>query len=168
MIRGGHTIQYVGVMDGLAKGGTVTDYSWQQGHGSAPHRQAGHCYLAGRSKLSPLISTVRSEENTSHQCIFIQPRVLERTCTQNMMILSLCAHNYSFWGIQEAKLKNLDWLFSQERLICVSRVSGEQVMMMMMMMLWAQSSQRKTFSTVWWKVHVQIYLTHGDRLWIMW
>lgn len=54
--------------------GTVTECSWQLGHGSAPHRQAGHCYLAGRSKLSQLISRVRSEENASYQCIFAQPR----------------------------------------------------------------------------------------------
>lgn len=42
---------------------------------SAAHRQAGHCYLAGRSKLSPRISTARSEESTSHQRIFARPRV---------------------------------------------------------------------------------------------
>lgn len=42
-------------------------------------RQSGHCYLAGRSKLSPLISAVMSEENTSHQRIFIQRRVEERS-----------------------------------------------------------------------------------------
>lgn len=41
-------------------------------------RQSGHCYLAGRSKLSPRISAVMSEGNTSHQRIFIQPRVEER------------------------------------------------------------------------------------------
>lgn len=89
MISGGHTV-YTG-NEGVSQGwfitGTVTEYSWQQGHESAPHRQTGHCYLAGRSWLSPLISAVRSEENTSHQCIFTQPRVLEGTCTQNMMIL---------------------------------------------------------------------------------
>lgn len=89
MISGGHTV-YTG-NEGVSQGwfitGTVTEYSWQQGHESAPHRQTGHCYLAGRSWLSPLISAVRSEENTSHQCIFTQPRVLEGACTQNMMIL---------------------------------------------------------------------------------
>lgn len=96
MISGGHTA-YTG-NEGVSQGwfitGTVTEYSWQQGHESAPHRQTGHCYLAGRSWLSPLISAVRSEENTSHQCIFTQPRVLEGTCRQNMVILYFL---YLFW-----------------------------------------------------------------------
>lgn len=42
-------------------------------------RQSGHCYLAGRSKLSLQISAVMPEENTSHQRIFIQQRVEERS-----------------------------------------------------------------------------------------
>lgn len=64
--------------------GTVTECSWQRGHGSAPHRQTGHCYLAGRSELSLLISTVTHDESTTHQRISAQPG--EKACAQ----LSFC------------------------------------------------------------------------------
>ena len=80
LIRGwlGEDVLYVVEKDGLAKGGSLLVQwlsaadSW--GTGVQRTRQTGHCYLAGRSKLSQLISTVRSEENASYQCIFAQPR----------------------------------------------------------------------------------------------
>lgn len=53
--------------------GTVTECSWQRGHGSSPHRQTGHCYLAGRSELSLLISTFTPDESTTHHRISAQP-----------------------------------------------------------------------------------------------
>lgn len=73
-----------GVMDGLAKGGSLVA-RWLSAADSGGTRvrgagkQSGHCYLAGRSKLSPLIFAVMSEENTSYQRIFIQQRVEERS-----------------------------------------------------------------------------------------
>lgn len=60
--------------------GTVTECSWQRGHGSPPHRQTGHCYLAGRSELSLLISTVTPDESTTHQRISAQPG--EKACAR--------------------------------------------------------------------------------------
>lgn len=92
-------------MDGLAKGGSLPA-RWLSAADSGGKgvrragRQSGHCYLAGRSKLSPLISAVMSEENTSHQRIFIQQRVEERSEAQEKRRVHLWSWSQSAttWG----------------------------------------------------------------------
>lgn len=65
--------------------GTVTECSWQPGHRSPPHRQTGHCYLAGRSELSLPISTVTPDESTTHQRISAQPGERRRKKTKGKL-----------------------------------------------------------------------------------
>lgn len=93
--------------------GTVTECSWQRGHGSPPHRQTGHCYLAGRSGLSLLISTVTPDESTTHQRISAQPG--EKACAR------LSFHTVSWFQ---------SWCQSEEGFLqtCVHFVQSDSMM----------------------------------------